>query len=166
MTSSPKRPFGRFRRRGPDDEDDSVSIAGDEDHAWWAERTRLSSTPDVGRERNEPRRAEGEGDLWSSESLFGDLPFEEATTDRAAMPDDDGTTTTTAVIVNDLDEAHLLLGVARGTDMADITSAHRTLAKQYHPDLLVALSADARDLGERRMAEINRAYETLQRAYA
>lgn len=166
MTGSTKRPFGRFRRRGPDDEDDSVSIAGDDDHAWWAERTRLSSAPDVGREADQAASDGPEDDRWSTESLFGDVPFEASAIDRAAIGDDDGTTTTTAVIVDDLDEAHLLLGVARGTDMADITRAHRALAKQYHPDLLVAMSPDARDLGERRMAEVNRAYEALQRAYA
>ena len=62
----------------------------------------------------------------------------------------------------DLDSAHLVLQVDIGADWEAITRAHRTLAKQFHPDRLFAFSPDARELGRNRMAEINAAHATLR----
>lgn len=48
-----------------------------------------------------------------------------------------------------------ILGIARTADWATIRAAYRTLARRYHPD------GSAPDPG--RMAEVNRAYEVLER---
>jgi molecular chaperone DnaJ len=51
-----------------------------------------------------------------------------------------------------------VLGVMRGADAAQIKSAYRRLAKEYHPDM-----RGGHAHAERRFKEIVRAYETLSR---
>ncbi|MET0664633.1 MAG: J domain-containing protein [Acidimicrobiales bacterium] len=62
----------------------------------------------------------------------------------------------------DLDSAYLVLQIAIGVDWEEITSAHRRLAKLYHPDRLVTYSVDAQAMGRERMAQINAAHATLR----
>ena len=56
-----------------------------------------------------------------------------------------------------------LLGLPRGAPMAEIKSAYRRMAAQYHPDKVAGLGPELRELAERRMKEINAAYEQLKR---
>lgn len=58
-------------------------------------------------------------------------------------------------------DPYKVLGVTPSTPMEDVTKAYRRLAKQYHPDLHPG-DKDA----ERRMAEINEAYELIKRGEA
>lgn len=51
--------------------------------------------------------------------------------------------------------AHQTLGVPLGASAAEIKSAYRKLARQYHPDVCKAVNA------EQRMCEINNAYAAL-----
>ena len=50
-----------------------------------------------------------------------------------------------------------ILGVDRSADKKTISKAYRKLAKQWHPDL----NQDKRELAEKKMTEINEAYNTL-----
>lgn len=96
---------------------------------------------------------------WSAEALFADAGFD-VSEPAQPPPQDDGATT--VLVSGGLDEARLVLGVDEAADLAEVTAAHRRLAKQFHPDRLGHLSGDAQELGQARMAEINRAFETLR----
>ena len=56
-----------------------------------------------------------------------------------------------------------VLGVEEGASMRKITAAYRKLARTYHPDKVLELPAEAREISERRMKEINAAYSELKR---
>ncbi|GEO82340.1 TerB family tellurite resistance protein [Pararhodospirillum oryzae] len=58
-----------------------------------------------------------------------------------------------------------VLGVTPDMDAAAIQAAYRTLARENHPDRLIAqgMPPDFIDLATRKMATINAAYETLSR---
>lgn len=55
------------------------------------------------------------------------------------------------------------LGLQRGASPEEITAAYRRLAQMYHPDKVAGLAPEFRELAERRMKEINAAYERLKR---
>ncbi|MCC6527417.1 MAG: J domain-containing protein [Polyangiaceae bacterium] len=59
---------------------------------------------------------------------------------------------------------HEILGVEPDAPQADIQRAYRRLAREYHPDRMEGMAPELRELAERRMAEINAAYEHLRRA--
>ena len=56
-----------------------------------------------------------------------------------------------------------VLQVRRGASRAEITSAYRRLVQQYHPDKMANMAVEFRELAERRMKEINAAYQRLKR---
>lgn len=151
------RLFGRDDEVGDDEDDETVPLAGSDDHAWWADRRSLSGAP-VSAQTTEPDE-EPRPDPWSAEALFADAGFDPATP-PPPPPRDDGATM--ALVETGLDEARLLLGVHRSADWDLVNQAHRQLALQFHPDRLVGLSAEAQALGQERMAEINRAYDVLR----
>lgn len=55
------------------------------------------------------------------------------------------------------------LGVPEGATRAQVRIAYLNLARTLHPDRLVDASDAERGLAERRMREVNEAYEALQR---
>jgi hypothetical protein len=57
-------------------------------------------------------------------------------------------------------DPYAVLGVSADAPPEEVTAAYRRLAKRWHPDR----NADAREQAERRMAEINAAYELLRSA--
>ena len=59
--------------------------------------------------------------------------------------------------------AHEALGVEAEASMGEITAAYKKLARTYHPDKVLELPAEAREISERRMKEINVAYTELRR---
>ncbi len=59
--------------------------------------------------------------------------------------------------------AHEVLGVGEDASMGEITAAYKKLARTYHPDKVLELPAEAREISERRMKEINVAYTELKR---
>jgi hypothetical protein len=59
--------------------------------------------------------------------------------------------------------AHKVLGVAAGASMGEITTAYRKLALTYHPDKVMHLAPEARELADLKMKEINAAYAELSR---
>ena len=58
--------------------------------------------------------------------------------------------------------AYEVLQVQRGASQEEITSAYRRMARQYHPDGVANLAPEFRELAERRMKEINAAYQRIK----
>jgi DnaJ-domain-containing protein 1 len=54
-----------------------------------------------------------------------------------------------------------VLGIELGASQQEIKTAQRRLAAQYHPDKVAHLAPEFRELAERRMKEINAAYDEL-----
>ena len=59
-------------------------------------------------------------------------------------------------------DPYSVLGVARDASQEDIRSAYRRLAGQYHPDKVLHLGKEFRDLAEARFKEIQAAYDALK----
>lgn len=59
--------------------------------------------------------------------------------------------------------AYEVLRVRPGASWEEITTAYRLLVQQYHPDKVANLASEFREVAERRMKEINAAYEELRR---
>ena len=147
----------RKKARTAPSADESVDL-GDADHAWWTNGTvnHVPTGPTAAPE--EPTETSEFFAEWSTDSLF--VTGAETTTPTNGLPGDDGYTGPPLFAV---DEAYLLLGLDQDASWDEIVSAHRKLAKRYHPDRLVNASPEARARGEQRMAELNVAYESLQR---
>lgn len=56
-----------------------------------------------------------------------------------------------------------VLGVAPGASREEINAAYKKQAKMYHPDVVVNLVPEVREIAELRMKEINAAYGELKR---
>lgn len=54
-----------------------------------------------------------------------------------------------------------ILGIETTATAAEVKKAYRTLAKEFHPDKLQALSVAMRELAEEKFKEINEAYHVL-----
>ena len=57
-----------------------------------------------------------------------------------------------------------VLQVRPGASQRAIAAAYRRLVLQYHPDKVASMAPEFRELAERRMKEINAAYEQLKRS--
>jgi hypothetical protein len=58
--------------------------------------------------------------------------------------------------------ARTMLGVSDVASDAEITAAYRHLAQLYHPDRVTGLAPEFQVLADKRMKEINAAYEVLK----
>jgi DnaJ-domain-containing protein 1 len=56
-----------------------------------------------------------------------------------------------------------VLGLEDDASMKKSIAAYRKLVRTYHPDKVLELPAEAREISERRMKEINAAYSELKR---
>ena len=161
MTTTGRR--GRLFRRAEDEGEDDAADLSEDEHAWWAAREGVAGVPRGPAPDDEVEDADeaqsGFSDYWSAESLFEEQ--------ARPKPPPAGSNEASPPIIEvpgamDLDSAHLVLQVKVGVDWEDVTSAHRRLAKLYHPDRLISYSPEAQDLGQARMAEINAAHATLR----
>ncbi len=59
-------------------------------------------------------------------------------------------------------DPYSVLGVQKGASPTEIREAYRRLASQYHPDKVVHLGQEFRDLAEMRFKEIQAAYQKLK----
>jgi hypothetical protein len=58
-----------------------------------------------------------------------------------------------------------VLGVRENAPIEEITAAYRKQAQMNHPDRVASMAPEFRDLAERRMKEINAAYDELRRRH-
>jgi hypothetical protein len=81
---------------------------------------------------------------WQSSSgQSGDSSYEEKNTDTGH------------------DDPYSVLGVRRNATSEQIKQAYRQLANQYHPDKVIHLGEEFRELAEKRFKEIQEAYQKL-----
>lgn len=59
-------------------------------------------------------------------------------------------------------DPYLILGIDRNASPEDIKRAYRHLAGQYHPDKVVHLGDEFKELAEKRFKDIQRAYDQLR----
>ena len=62
---------------------------------------------------------------------------------------------------NSPDDPYTILNVPRGASPEEIKKAYRELANKYHPDKVVHLGDEFRELAEKRFKEIEEAYRKL-----
>src|SRR5262249_40843142 len=61
--------------------------------------------------------------------------------------------------------AYDVLGISRSATFDDVTAAYHKLARMNHPDRVADLAPEFKELAERRMKEINAAYESLKKEF-
>lgn len=61
------------------------------------------------------------------------------------------------------EDPYRVLGITDDASDAEVDRAYRRLISQYHPDKLVGVAEELRRQGEKRAAEINTAYEAIQK---
>lgn len=67
--------------------------------------------------------------------------------------------------VSDVAAAYLLLGLKEGASPEQASAAYKRLAAQNHPDKVAQMAPEFRELAERKMRELNAAFETIRTAY-
>lgn len=60
---------------------------------------------------------------------------------------------------------YAVLGVGASASEAEVRKAYRERAQQYHPDKVAHMAPEFREVAERRMKEINEAYESIKRTW-
>jgi DnaJ like chaperone protein len=58
--------------------------------------------------------------------------------------------------------ARKILGVSENASETEISAAYHRLAQMYHPDKVTGLGPEFQTLADKRMREINAAYEALK----
>ena len=66
---------------------------------------------------------------------------------------------------SDEERYHDILGTKPGMSLAEIKRAYHERVREYHPDRTSHLGKDLRELAERRMKEINEAYNHFEKKY-
>ncbi len=150
-----------FKRSGSKDEDDTetVRLADDDGHAWWASRDRLEKVF-VPKTRVPPDSIHadplgvnpdpgGFASEYSTESLFN-----WASSDQPDDPTHGGTGLPR--------DPYRVLGLEPGASLAEVVAAHRHLAKRYHPDQLHDADEAERRAASQTMSTVNAAYQELR----
>lgn len=60
---------------------------------------------------------------------------------------------------------YAILNLPTDATEEDVVAAYRRMAQMYHPDKVVGLAPEYRDIAERKMKDINAAYEQLRRRF-
>lgn len=60
------------------------------------------------------------------------------------------------------EDSYAILGIEKTASAGEIDQRYRELVKQYHPDNVARLGPELKELANRKMAQINLAYETLK----
>lgn len=56
---------------------------------------------------------------------------------------------------------HDILGIKKSATREEVNKAYKDLVRKYHPDLVSNMGQEIRDVAEKMMKELNRAYEQL-----
>lgn len=164
--------MNRFRRWVKADESDADTVDLSEDeHAWWTSG-RVQSAPGLAPDpaTDPPGPAAPpieEAAPWVYTDVFAadvdgaiDREFGDAPGDGDEARDA-GARDLAEVFAEE--SAYRTLGLEPEATWDDVVTAHRRLAKRYHPDRLVGADEHLRAEGEQLMIEANAAYETLRR---
>lgn len=65
--------------------------------------------------------------------------------------------------VNELDNAYKILGIESSATDEEVKKAYRDMAKKYHPDLVSYLGDEVRQDAEKKLQEVNAAYEKIKK---
>ena len=65
--------------------------------------------------------------------------------------------------VNETENAYKILEVAPNATDEEVKKAYRDMAKKYHPDLVSHLGDEVREAAEKKLQEVNLAYETIKK---
>jgi len=127
--------------------DENVRIESDE-NAWWASRDEFDTNA-VPHGRGKPKaepppKHSAFEDYFSTESLFDWSGSEE-----------NG--------LFDEKDPYVVLGLPASATWEEITSTHRKLAKQHHPDRLMNATDEEREASDERIRDLNIAYMELRR---
>lgn len=133
--------------------DDTVRL-DDDGNAWWSERDTLEKvfvpkTRRTATAADEPGKASAFEEKYSTESLFN----------WADGPDPDDPTHGGR---GSLLDPYQVLGLQPGATLEEVVSAHRHLAKRYHPDRQHGSDESARHDAEQTMRRVNAAYQELR----
>lgn len=79
---------------------------------------------------------------------------------QAGSPGSDGPAGKAGHVLRD---HYQVLGVTKGTPMADIRHHYRDLVLQYHPDRVQHLGKELQKLAEEKTREINKAYQEIKK---
>ena len=94
----------------------------------------------------------------------GENAFLERVAEIFGLPKDDFAKLRMRFVPDAPRDPYVVLGVRRDMSLADIRGQWRKLARENHPDALIArgLPPEAIQLAEKRMADINRAWEEIE----
>jgi len=93
-------------------------------------------------------------DCWRTQFQPAGQPYERAHSQPPPRRDEPSSRQTTIV--------RKILGVGDNSSEAEISAAYRRLAQMYHPDKVAGLAPEFQALADKRMKEINAAYEVLK----
>lgn len=146
-------------KRNPRDEEDSVSLESDA-HAWWAGRDHLERTF-VPKKRTVPGSTGPASTTPSgpSSTTFAERFSTESLFNWASGPEPDDPTHGGNGLPLD---PFRVLGLQPGASLSEVVSAHRTLAKRYHPDQLHGADEAVRTEAAQTMRTVNAAYQELR----
>lgn len=108
-----------------------------------------------------PPRNDSFSSKYSAESLFDTTP-EPPKEEGFVMAGEDRSRTSGDYYYDPAD-AWGALGLSPGASWKEISSAHRRLAKEHHPDRMADASPEERAASEEAMRDINVAYSVLRR---
>jgi hypothetical protein len=106
-----------------------------------------------------PDHAHSFAECWNSRLPREHESAQSQRTRRAARPETHRTSPNTSA---EATGPWKVLGLEPNASMNEITSAYHRLAQMYHPDKVDGLAPEFRELADRRMREINAAYEELR----
>lgn len=66
--------------------------------------------------------------------------------------------------VNEMENAYKILGVDASASDDEVKKAYRDMAKKYHPDLVSHLGEEVRQDAEKKLQEVNAAYEKIKKS--
>ncbi|MCF0200593.1 MAG: TerB family tellurite resistance protein [Bacteroidales bacterium] len=66
--------------------------------------------------------------------------------------------------VNEMENAYKILGVDASASDDELKKAYRDMAKKYHPDLVSHLGEEVRQDAEKKLQEVNAAYEKIKKS--
>ena len=149
------------KRKERREQADLVDLGGD-DHAWWANARvtqgfRAARPEDVVEDARPEGAREREHERSSDGSLFDAPPPQQPTMDQPWPP------RPPVRREADLDQHYRTLGVDARATWEEVVVAYRRHARRWHPDRLAEADPAEQSEAQRRMSELNIAYESLRK---